>query len=228
MTDPTFQKSGIMTTFTRFLVPSNLINYAQVTSFPHDAPPPAWTEGDQWTALYPHGASMPANYLDHSAIPFITINDRSNQSIPENKGYSFLAYAGGLVANSSAYFELHGVAGGSTCVPGFGLYNLVSNPKAWTIIKPQTFDGIFSVSWLNPSYIVPVTATVQYAPAQESFNTSRLMFGWDYVSQYIPPNPMPEQTDHNATSELLGASGDYIIETLPPGEEPNFNTINSK
>jgi len=225
MSDPTFQKSGTMTAYTRQSIPSGLIKYAEVSSFPHDAPPPPWTEGNQWTALYPKGATIPFQYQRYGALPFLKINDLSNQSIPENKGYAFAAFAAGGIGNSVGYFELHGVAGGSTVLPGFGLYNLVSNPKAWTYIKPQNFTGIFTLSWLFPYFLVPVTATVQYAPPQDSWNTGRLMYSWDYVYQYYPPSPNDKYNDVDAACSLMGASDEYDMVKLPRGMEPDFGRI---
>jgi hypothetical protein len=215
MTDPTLQQSGPMTVFTQQYVNANA--KPQISSFPLDAPPLPWTEGNQWINLLPNGGTIPSQYQYSSTMAFIKVADRSNQSIPVNKGYSFLCLGYGYIANSCPYFELWGTEGGSTCLPGIALYNLASNPKAWTIIKPQNFTGSFSVSWLNPGYVIPVTATIVYAPAQDGFPTSRLSFVADGLLQYFPSDNTNREL-MKGPSIFLSASEPHNMDKRPVSE----------
>lgn len=197
MTDPTMQTTGPMTSYIEFdNGTGGYMRQSQVTLeyFPHDAPPPPWTEGTQWTNLTSKigqfGVKVPANV----ASPVLEVTDRSSQSIPLGKAYLFTQH----VQLWQTYFEIHGVQGGSTCLPGIGLYNLISNPNAWTIIKPQTFDGTWAVSWLSPTSIAPITVSVTYAPAQDTLPTSRLIYSYSSTPLYAPWLNAPDTDDSAA------------------------------
>lgn len=186
MKDPTLQKTGPMTAYVQSIIMYNTIN---LSSFPHDAPPPAWQEGNQWINLIPQ-----AKYIQPpvgKAVGILKVVDRSNQCIPVNKGYSFTCETN-VQANLYTYFELHGTAEGSTCLPGVGLANLITNPNGITYIKPQNFDGSFTISWLSPNYVGWSSCSITYAPAQDGFPTSRLIYDFRAVGLYLPPKGIKE------------------------------------
>jgi hypothetical protein len=243
MTDPTMQTSGGM-----LVVLKNLTNLTSVYSNPASStglpvqpnpptytplnqPPPAWTQGKQYRVwnqpAYTYGSLIPIDYNLSTAAGVaqaVKIMDMSSQTVVTNKQYQFTVDTPISGPPSVRLFwNISGVSGGSTVMPGFGLYNLVTAPGAWTYLTPPTFTGNWSIELANPQYAEPVTLSVSYISlsyVSDYGNVSRLAFtiaggGVTYIPNLQSEQPgeqwSPEHTDDSHPQEILSPTSSYQL-----------------
>jgi hypothetical protein len=236
--DPTLQTSGSLlvsvrneTNFTyKDDGPSGKWRGMQVTPNPPDylppnSPPPAWVAGKDYFPYpgmaYHFGAILPTQYGQYAqgAWQALKVADMSAQAVKTGKGYFFtvdtpIGWGGRTVR---VIWTITGVAGGSTLVAGFGLFNLLNNPNTWTYVTPPSFTGEFSIELNNPSFIDAVTLSVQYMPLRDfvTFKASCLNFR---ISGSLYSTATPQTADEqqpSAVQEILSASADYKVTNAP-------------
>jgi hypothetical protein len=108
----------------------------------------------------------------------VWIADMSSNAVAAGKTYAF---AVDLLSNwIQLYFLLTGGSSGTTVLPGFGLFNLVTNPGAWTYRTPPQFTGKWRIGLLSPYSDAPIWLSVEYAPPKQYLSSpgleSRLIF----------------------------------------------------
>jgi hypothetical protein len=140
-----------------------------VTYGPPAQPPPAWTSGTQYTP-YPGIAPMfgspqtfAGNTFANGLYQTLWIPDLSSQAVVPGKLYYF-AIGCSAQTNAQLYLVLSGGTDGTTVLPGFGLYNLITAPRRWTYLTPQAFTGEYSLDVNNPAYAETLTLSVRYQP----------------------------------------------------------------
>lgn len=145
-----------------------------LTYGPAGNPPPPWNQGSDWQVLasglaipplqmpivYQNGSTTQAYPVGNAEAVYIA--DRSNNLVVTNGQYilDFPFVVGGTWL--SIHFVITGVAGGSTVLPGFGLYNLGSNPGAWTYLAPTSFDGLWSIQLRSDDFFNYLTLSLSY------------------------------------------------------------------
>jgi len=172
-TDPTFETQGPMRVFFTnntdnggtngfpldvnspsysFFGPYMQSQQAALTYGPPGTPPPPWTRGTDWDVIASKSVA-PVNFpvvaggqYGYSAgnAEVLRISDRSPSKVALGGQYTFDLPFGIIATHLSIHLIVTGVAGGSTVLPGFGLWNLGSNPHAWTYLTPTAFDGTWS------------------------------------------------------------------------------------
>ena len=135
-------------------------------------PPPPWTQGTDWKVAPDLWQLMPAQFVTPSPPVWTTagstcvmsVTDRSSNKVALGAQYVFdqrFVVAGTVLG---IHYTVSGVAGGSTVLPGFGLWDLRSNPGAWTYLTPTTFDGTWSIQLRSDDFLTYATLSVTYAP----------------------------------------------------------------
>lgn len=162
---------------------------------PASEPPPAWTLNQQYSsASYPNGVPGFGAFIPNGqgnlqfGYAFLgSILDMSSNSVVNGKTY---AVTTDLMSDwLQLYFVVSGTPAGSTVLPGFGLYNLASNPGAWTYVTPEQFTGEWQIGLLTYNSVAPVWLKVEYAPPRvyyyESPLTAKVIFtctgGWQVL-----------------------------------------------
>lgn len=247
MIDPTMQTSGGMVVAVKNLTnltyvnrgnpPSGLpVNPNPPTYTPLNQPPPPWTQGKQYHAsnrtAYTYGALLQDTYGNAGAAGLVDpvwITDMSSQTVLTNKQYRFTVDTPISSAPSVRLFwEISGVSGGSTVMPGFGLYNLLTAPDTWTYVRPPEFTGNWSIELANPAYAEPVTLSVSYIAvswvADFIGNMSRLAFtiaGGTLTG--FPQSDQPgeqrssERADDSHPQAILSPASSYrLVQELQP------------
>lgn len=193
--DPTLQSSGNLIALLKLAwnctsiyggtVYGMQVGFNSITYGPPNELPPAWTAGNQYSAISStqvpgFGAMVPqgsgwtrqAGYAGCAQIA-----DMSSNGVVAGKTYAF---AVDLQSNwIQLYFLLTGGSSGTTVLPGFGLFNLVKNPNAWTYVTPTQFTGEWQIGLLSPFSDAPVWLSVEYAHPKQYGSTglqSRLIF----------------------------------------------------
>lgn len=187
--DPTFQTEGVLEiglktiwNISNYMPGSGSIaglpiSFNMLTYGPVDQPPPPWVEGSsgQYQAMqngtaYGFGAMLPnpspqqPTWIGQAGVAeTVYVGDMSSASVQTGKTYAFTVNVGGYWIQ--LYCMITGVPDGSTLIPGFGLWNLGTNPHAWTYVKPGDFSsGEWQISLLSPTSFSPVQLAVEYAP----------------------------------------------------------------
>jgi hypothetical protein len=210
------------------------VSQATLTYGPSGNPPPPWVLGKDWK-LFASGLAVPPlqfpvvynQYGGNPAWPIgnaevLLVADRSAAKVALNGQYIFdlpFTTGGSLL---SIHFTLNGLAGGSTVLPGFGLFNLGSNPGAWTYVTPIAFDGIWSIQLRSDDFFNYATLSlcyVRYSNTGRFGWTSRLVYSVSGItmcpqSLSITKAEIPEhdtQADKPIVSalDIFRASGDY-------------------
>lgn len=195
---------------------SKSIEASTIAYFPKDEPPPPWSKSQQWD--YYTGRALPfkAPHGDYyvGAYNTIRIADRSNNAVEQNKQYCF--YTTVESYSIQLYFELSGVDGGSVCLPGFGLYNLLKHPKAWTYITPEVFEGQWGINLISPGYVT-LYLSVEYVPYQgtapDIITNSGLIFsfqgaGYSSLDLSQKPEQLPSE------QQILSREANYVIKNV--------------
>lgn len=135
-------------------------------------PPPPWVQGTDWN-VPPGSVYSPAQDqfpvspistdwgLGGSAC-VMSVSDRSNEKAVPGKQYVFDQPFGLGGTWLSMHFTISGMAGGSTVLPGFGLWNLGSSPGAWTYLTPTSFDDVWSIQLRSDDFFDYATLSVTY------------------------------------------------------------------
>jgi hypothetical protein len=92
----------------------------------------------------------------------MSVSDRSANRVALGAQYVFDQPFGLGGTWLSMHFTISGIAGGSTVLPGFGLWNLGSNPGAWTYLTPDSFDGVWSIQLRSDDFYDYATLSVTY------------------------------------------------------------------
>jgi hypothetical protein len=155
---------------------------------PKEQPPPPWSDGKEYQAFKNAMAltfgivwSAPAPVWGRGAQRVVRVNDMSAKSVLANKTYEFTVDTPiGPNPSVRVFWAITGVAGGSTLVPGFGLFNLATSPGLWTYVTPPSFTGRWAIELLNQFFAEPVTLGVVYVPPRhvefEGDDVARLTF----------------------------------------------------
>ncbi len=146
-------------------------------------PPPAWVQGTDWKIPTVPAGNFYALAQDQFPSPtsntsslwrqggstcVMSITDRSSNKVVQGAQYIFdQPCQVGSGTQISLHFIISGVTGGSTVLPGFGVWNLKSRPGAWTFLSPTSFDGVWSVQLRSDDFLDYATLSVTYVP----FNT---------------------------------------------------------
>jgi len=206
------------------------VSKATLTYGPFGNPPPPWVLGKDWQ-LIPPGSGLPP--LQFPAVngssgctignaEVLLVADRSAGKVALNAQYIFDLpfFINGTFL--SIHFTLNGVASGSTVLPGFGFFNLVTNPDAWTYITPTAFDGIWSIQLRSDDFFNYATLSlcyVRFSGTNRFGPTSRLVYSVSGIG--ICPNalsiPNTEIPRHDtqpgkqtvSALDIFRASGDY-------------------
>jgi hypothetical protein len=200
-------------------------------------PPPVWVQGKDWQVL---SAALNLPPWQYPQSPTFTVPTGSANVIGiANRGTSSVAARGEYVFDQqffitgtriSMHFTISGVSGGSTVLPGFGLWNLGSNPGAWTYVTPTVFDGSWSIQLRSPDCYNLATLSVSYVPygwmnpLQRA--TSRLFYsvaGSGSLFASVAPFPSNvedkpacstgEAVREASSIEIVRASGEYRLLT---------------
>jgi hypothetical protein len=135
-------------------------------------PPPPWVQGTDWkvpAALsyavlpdqFPLALSAGFWVLAGSAC-VMSVSDRSANRVALGAQYVFDQPFFLQGTALSMHFTISGIAGGSTVLPGFGLWNLGSRPGAWTYVTPTSFDGVWSIQLRSDDFFDYATLSVTY------------------------------------------------------------------
>lgn len=225
--DPTFETQGPMNVFLnnqtdmRFSLDPSQATLKNDTS---PTPPPAWVLGRDWQVLSAYLSQPPWPYPQ--AQPLTGVTGCANVIAIANRGTSSVKAGGVYICDQPLYipntsismhFTISGVAGGSTVLPGFGLFNLVSNPGAWTYVTPTDFDGSWSIQLRSPDYFNLATLSVSYVPyGWQSWigASSRLFYSVAGSGMLLASVPgFSPGTEDARSIKIVRASGEYGIIT---------------
>lgn len=185
--DPTFEAKGLMGIFlcnrtdlgaaTSITAPptsqDGLYTDPQQATLTYGAgqPPPPWVQGTDWRVLPGSAEILPDQFPLSNGRGFwapagsacvMSVSDRSPNRVALGAQYVFdqpIVVASTVI---SIHFTISGVAGGSTVLPGFGLWNLGSSPGAWTYVTPASFDGVWSIQLRSDDFFDYATLSVTY------------------------------------------------------------------
>ncbi len=198
--------------------------------------PPPWNQGTDWITL-PSGLAVPPLQMPvifstayNIAYPIgnaetFLIADRSNNKVALNGQYIFdFPFLAGGGTWLSIHFVITGVAGGSTVLPGFGLYNLGSNPGAWTYIAPTEFDGSWSIQLRSDDFFNYLTLSLSYVRFSDTNQfgpMSRLVYAASGIGSCNVPLDFGAKKQPSATStkaklstlDIFRVEDDYQILT---------------
>jgi hypothetical protein len=241
--DVTFQASGPMTVFFRNDIDQyggvyNGTRYggtgidpikASLHYLPVEQPPPRWIQNSDWSVpsypgVFPY-LVMPSRMGQGSVAP-LSINERGPKKVVPGASYVFdQPITPGTYTLISLHFNIVGVEGGSTIAPGFGLYNLITHPNAWTYIYPLPgeFTGGWSVQLRTVDGYDLLTLKVSYVRAGIVMgfgDTSRLCYevsGSQFVANPTPNKatpdaaPPPHAEQEPALLEIHSAPSTYLL-----------------
>jgi len=252
-TDPTFETQGPMRVFFTnntdnggtngfpldvnspsysFFGPYMQSQQAALTYGPPGTPPPPWTRGTDWDVIASKSVA-PVNFpvvaggqYGYSAgnAEVLRISDRSPSKVALGGQYTFDLPFGIIATHLSIHLIVTGVAGGSTVLPGFGLWNLGSNPHAWTYLTPTAFDGTWSIELRSDDFLGYATLSltyVRYSGTSRFGPMSRLVYSvsgigmcWPYFTTptgttQAPPSFEPVPRDRASTIDVIRSSGHY-------------------
>lgn len=236
--NPTLQTTGALEALLRLdwncaFLPSGgtlsgmLVAFDSITYGPANAPPPAWVKGTQYQAMGPtqvpgFGAMIPFNGYTMQAgyAGVLYIPDMSGNSVLSGKTYTLTVDVGYYWIQ--LYFMITGTGAGSTVLPGFGLWNLGTNPHAWTYVTPEQFTGQWEIGLLSPSSDAPVWLSIEYAPPKQygSGIASKLVFTcrggtitqyWSTAASVAMPAPSPGAQRPVGTQYLHDRSDSYVL-----------------
>lgn len=136
-------------------------------------PPPPWTEGTDWKVPPGSYSMLPAQFVTPpspgstywgtaGSTCVMSVTDRSSDKVALGAQYVFDQPFVVIGTRLGIHYTVSGVAGGSTVLPGFGLWNLGSNPGAWTYLTPSTFDGTWSIQLRSDDFLNYATLSVTY------------------------------------------------------------------
>jgi hypothetical protein len=188
--DPTFQASGAMGVFF-----SNQTDWGWITAtgapaggtgvdpsqatlqyLPLDMPPPPWRRGSDWqtfgqkVVLPPWQLPVPAAsstnvWMSGSGMPLLIAERGPSRAVPGGTYLFNQPVTPGAYTLISLHFMVVGGEHGSTVQPGFGLFNLVSRPNAWTYVYPEGgFTGSWSLPLRTVDFFTWATLSVSYVP----------------------------------------------------------------
>ena len=161
---------------------------------PSGNPPPPWTAGTDWKVISADSTvgltllpnTFPVNFPNlawwyaSGSSCVMSVTDRSDNKVALGGQYVFdLPFMAGPGTTLSMHYTVSGVSGGSTVLPGFGLWNLNSNPGAWTYVAPTSFDGVWSLQLRSDDFLNYATlsvAYVNYSPMNMGPTMSRLFY----------------------------------------------------
>lgn len=227
-TDPTFGNRGGIAAFLtspNARVSSIVTSSATLTYGSTPLPPPPWNRGADWATPTPTVYDVKAG----AVVQALAIRDRSTNMVVPNANYYFAQpFTISQQTLLSLYFVLSGVEGGSTIVPGFGLFNLGTNPNAWTYVTPTgpLVNFTFSIGLRADDFFSFATLTVQYVPysyiVPGGYSVSRLVYTITGCAgdAFAPPSPPwwpSNAVDAGADAqqprpiELVDASGEYSL-----------------
>jgi hypothetical protein len=162
------------------------VAFAGIVYGPPNAPPPAWTSGRQYfsgkgTSYGAMGPTPPSsNYVFQAGVcQVLGIPDMSTNAVVPGKTYAS-AISVGRQNWIQLYVRVTGGPNGSTVLPGFGLWNLITSPNAWTYVTaPEPFTGEWMIGLHSPVSFAVVWLSVEYAPPKDygkGHLESRLLF----------------------------------------------------
>ncbi len=164
-------------------------NQASLTYGGSGTPPQPWVKGTDWKVT-PNSQLAPVGFpvatdnepktvrLAGSAAPLL-VASRAAGKVALGGQYVFDLPFFVRGTYLSVHFTILGVTGGSTVLPGFGLFNLGSNPRAWTYVTPTAFDGIWSLLLRSDDFLDYARLAVTYVPyggTNQFGPTSRLVY----------------------------------------------------
>jgi hypothetical protein len=197
-------------------------------------PPPPWVQNTDWSIAgapaqpFPYQA-MPSRMGQGSVQP-LYINERGPAKVVSGASYLFdQPITPGSYTLISLHFKIVGVPGGSTVVPGFGLFNLISNPNAWSYIYPMpgTFDGDWSIQLRSVDFYDLMTLRASYVRSAflmgVGLPVSRLCYqisGSSMVALPIPNNgnasqqkPDEDAAHEPGALEVIGDPSGFTLAT---------------
>jgi hypothetical protein len=226
MTDPTRQKSGKLKVMLRLdwnvgstnlkgaLLGGMPLAFDEIVYGPAKEPGSGWTAGTQYWSPAKGGKvagfGLPLSDPDYYGNAFaqagyanaFMVYDMSTATVAPDKTYAVTV---GVVSSGILlYFLVAGALAGSSILPGFGLWNLDTKPKAWTYLTPIEFDGLWEITLLSPSSDVPMLLSIEYAPPRDYLGQNQLesrlvftfrggtVFGQNYGSSV---DPLPHAPD---------------------------------
>jgi hypothetical protein len=185
--DPTFESKGLMGIFlcnrtdlgsaTSITAPPTLQNglytdpQKATLTYGAGQPPPPWVQGTDWRVLPGSASILPDQFPLSNGQGFwapagsacvMSVSDRSANRVALGAQYVFDQPIFLESTGISIHFTISGVAGGSTVLPGFGLWNLGSSPGAWTYVTPTSFDGVWSIQLRSDDFFDYATLSVTY------------------------------------------------------------------
>jgi hypothetical protein len=210
-----------------YIVPTQ----ASLTYGPAGQLPPPWVQGTDWKvpSVPPVYYRLPPFQLATANTywwsPFgstcvMSVSNRSSNKVALGAQYVFdqpLTLGSGTLI--SIHFKILGVAGGSTVLPGFGLWNLVSSPGAWRYFDPVSFDGVYSLQLRTDDFLDYATLSVtyvRYSPLSAGPTMSRLFYSVSGHSRVTFPFPLTashkieEVSDPSAQPRQPSSSIDII------------------
>jgi hypothetical protein len=144
------------------------IAFDKLAYVPANEPPPPWSKDKQYacvddTVFGFMGAWANADILVAAGVLApVVIRDMSSHSVANDKGYWFTFNCGDLEVRLS--FIVFGVPGGSILKPGFGVFNLATNPNAWSYLYPDQFSGRWMIGFDVAQSQTPMWLSLDYAP----------------------------------------------------------------
>jgi len=231
--DPTFQARGAMGVFF-----SNQTDWGGATAtgspgggtgvdpsqatlqyLPLDSPPPTWQRGSDWrtfgqkVVLPPSQLTVPVPgssniWMSGNGMPLYITERGPSKAVPGGTYLFNQPVTPGAYTLISLHFMIVGGDRGSTVQPGFGLFNLVSRPNAWTYIYPEGgFTGSWSVPLRTVDFFTYATLSVSYVPYSDLIGPgpmSRLCYGvsgqsrivfnvWNTAQGAEPEAPAPQE-----------------------------------
>jgi hypothetical protein len=162
------------------------VAFAGITYGPPNAPPPAWTSGKQYNSgkgtAYGAMGPLPSSatiVFQAGVCQVLGITDMSTNAVVSGKTYA-LTISVGWQNWIQLYVRVTGGPNGSTVLPGFGLWNLVTSPNAWTYVTaPEPFTGEWMIGLHSPVSFAVVWLSAEYAPPKDygkGHLESRLLF----------------------------------------------------
>jgi|SRR5665213_1896163 len=205
-TDPTLQTEGCLfvglnpamnaTSFEQHGGGINLtglpVAFAGIDYLPLSAPPPPWVkdkigkrgqyragDGDAFGArgMVPYSGGL----RQSGTCGVLAVWDMSPHAVLPTKAYALKVAVSPQGENwIQLYVKITGGPNGSTVLPGFGLWNLGSNPNAWTYVTPpEPFTGEWMIGLHTWASFPVVWLSVEYAPPKvyrPGLLESRLVF----------------------------------------------------
>lgn len=239
MSDLTLQANGQLNVLLKLdWNASGIYNLGQLTGMrvafdsikygPPNEPPPTWTPKKQYSAINSpnipgFGAMIPRQGYSQQAgyAGVVMIPDMSINTVVSGKTYAFTVNV--MYNWIQLYFLITGTPTGSTLLPGFGLWNLNTNPNAWSYIHPEQFTGEWEIELLSPQSAAPVWLSIEYAAAKDygQGSIAKLIFSctggtmtdgwWSTINQDNSPSTFTETSVSTGTQYIHERSDSYIL-----------------